>query len=66
MESNLQVAGAKLNGEERAKLDQMAKRIRGTRSDVLKAFINFFTEEELAERMADVIRNPKSMAGATN
>lgn len=64
MESDLRVAGAKLNTEERARLDQMAERINGNRSDVFKAFINYFTAEELAQRLSDVIRDPKDTAVA--
>lgn len=66
MNGDLRVAGAKLNSQEQDKLSKLATRINGTRSDVFKAFINYFTEDELAERVADVLRNPKSMAGARN
>lgn len=64
MGNDLRVAGAKLNPEERAKLDQMAERINGNRSDVFKAFINYFTAEELAQRLSDAIRDPKGTAVA--
>ena len=65
MEGGLQVAGAKLNPQERAKLERMARRIRGSRSDVFKAFINYFTEDELAHRLAEVLRDPKSLPMTT-
>jgi len=61
MNKELQVAGAKLNGQEREKLDRLAKRINGNRSDVFKAFINYFTEDELAERISEVLRDPKGL-----
>lgn len=61
MDNGLQVAGVKLNSQEREKLDELARRINGSRSDVFKAFINYFTEEELAERLIEVLRNPKGL-----
>ena len=61
MDNNLQVAGVKLNSYERERLEKLAKRINGSRSDVLKAFINYFTEDELAKRMSEVLLDPKGL-----
>lgn len=58
------IAGARLNESEQAKLDRLARRIRGSRTDVFKAFINYFTEDELAERVAEVLRDPNSQTSS--